>query len=228
MILQNWWYTTLLHTKAGFCPPLRENLEADVLVIGGGMAGLHAALRLAKAGRSVVLLERNICGGSSTGKSAGFLTPDSELELSQLARRFGLEAAKRVWSMGTGGVELIVAAIREHQIDCDFLEQDSLFIGLLGHGKKVVEEEAESRQALGYQSTLYDAKTLPAINTGKGYGAAIRYTGTYGINPLLYAQELKGILIKMGCFNFKEATALTKSLKFILTEILGQLIFNSK
>jgi len=205
MILQNWWYTTLLHTKAGFCDPLREDIESDALVIGGGMAGLHAALRLAKAGRLVVLLERNICGGSSTGKSAGFLTPDSELELSQLARRFGLEPARRVWSMGSGGVNLIVETVREHKIECDFLEQDSLFIGLSQHGKKVVHEEAQSRQALGFPSTVYDENNLPATNTGKGYTAAIRYTGTFGINPLLYAQELKAILIQLGV-NVYEST----------------------
>ena len=40
MILQNWWYTTLLNTKADFCPPLQKNISCDVLVVGGGMAGL--------------------------------------------------------------------------------------------------------------------------------------------------------------------------------------------
>jgi gamma-glutamylputrescine oxidase len=49
-------------------------------LIGGGAAGLAAAARLMGTGKKVVLLERNICEGSSTGKSAGFMTPDSELE----------------------------------------------------------------------------------------------------------------------------------------------------
>ena len=87
IILHNWWYTTLLNTHAPFQPPLHNDITTDVLVIGGGMAGLHAALHLAQSGCQVTLIERNICGGSSTGKSAGFLTPDSELELSQLLRR---------------------------------------------------------------------------------------------------------------------------------------------
>ena len=198
MILQNWWYTTLLNTKVGLAPPLRQDLEADVLIIGGGMSGLHTALRLVKAGKKVVVLERNICGGSSTGKSAGFLTPDSELELSQLVRRYGPKAADSVWGMGAGGFKLIVQAIRDYKIDCDFLEQDSLFLGIGGKGRKAVHHEAESREELNYPSVVYDEKTLPAVNAGRGYAGGIRYTGTYGINPLLYAQGLKGVLREHG------------------------------
>lgn len=220
MILQNWWYTTLLNTKVGLCPPLREHLSADVLIVGGGMGGLHAALRLVKAGKKVVILERNICGGSSTGKSAGFLTPDSELELSQLVRRYGGEVANRVWGMGSGGVRLIVDAIRTHSIDCDFLEQDSLFIGLNEHGRKAVHEEAESREQLGYPSTVYDESSLPSVNTGGGYKAAIRYTDTYGINPLLYAQGLKGVLREQGVQIF-ESTEVIKIHDHSATTHLG-------
>jgi len=210
MILQNWWYTTLLNTKVGFCNPLKEHLECDVLVIGGGMAGLHAALRLTKSGRSVVLLERNICGGSSTGKSAGFLTPDSELELSQLERRYGLEGAREMWSIPSQGVDLIVQAIREHKFDCDFQEQDSLFLGIGRMGRNTVHEEAEAREQLKFPYTLYDdPKELKEVNTGHGYTSGVRYNGTYGINPLLYCQELKGALVKMGVKVF-ESTEVTE------------------
>jgi gamma-glutamylputrescine oxidase len=82
MILQNWWFTTLLGIKGLIRPPLKDHIKTDVSIIGAWAAGLAAALRLVGSGKKVVLLDRNICGGSSTGKSAGFLTPDSELELS--------------------------------------------------------------------------------------------------------------------------------------------------
>ena len=81
MILQDWWYTTLLSHQFSSCPPLTADLRCDVLIIGGGMSGVMAAAEFIGQGRSVVLLEKNILGGSSTGRSAGFLTPDSELEL---------------------------------------------------------------------------------------------------------------------------------------------------
>lgn len=199
MILQNWWYTTLLSADTTPQPPLREKVEFEVAVVGGGMAGLHAALELAKAKKSVVLLERNVCGGSTTGKSAGFLTPDSELDLGKMVRRYGLKDAKLVWKMAEDGVALIVKSIKEFNIDCDLIEQDSLYLGLGKSGKKVVLEEAMARRAMGFDYKLHDSrKELRSVNTGRGYVAGLQYGGTFGINPLLYAQGLKAQLLKMG------------------------------
>src|SRR5689334_25018768 len=136
MIVQNWWYTTLLGIQNPLQPPLTDQVRTDVLVVGAGMSGLTAAWRLALAGRKVVLLERNICGGSSTGKSAGFLTPDSELELAQLLRRFGPEGARDLWGCATRGGQVLRRAAAEHAIECDLQQQDSLFLALGRRGAK--------------------------------------------------------------------------------------------
>ena len=67
MILQHRRLTTLLGTEL----PLRKDIEANVPVAGAGAAGLSAAYLLMDKGLRVVIPERNICGGSSSGKSAG-------------------------------------------------------------------------------------------------------------------------------------------------------------
>ena len=103
--MQNYWFTTLLGIKEPIQPPLTSDIEADILIVGGGAAGLAAAYSLMDKGVKVVLLERNICGGSSTGKSAGFLTPDSELELEQLLMRFGKKNAAIIWDMAAASAE---------------------------------------------------------------------------------------------------------------------------
>jgi len=72
-------------------------IKTDVAIVCGGAAGLAAAQALARRGVKTVILERNICGGSSTAKSAGFLTPYSELELAQLLHRFGTDGARDLW-----------------------------------------------------------------------------------------------------------------------------------
>lgn len=198
MILQNWWYTTLLGTAEGMRPPLVGKTRADVVVVGAGAAGLAAALALAEAGRDVVLLERNICGGSSTGKSAGFLTPDSELELAQLVRRFGPDGARDLWDGAVRGVGLMVDAVGRHGIECDLVRQDSLFLGNGRAGWRAVEEEVEARATLGYDHAVYPAERLGEVVGSDAYSGAVRYTGTYGVNPLLYAQGVKRALVRMG------------------------------
>lgn len=198
MIVQNWWYTTLLGIRDPLEPPLTEHLTTDVLVVGAGMSGLTAAWRLARAGRKVVLLDRNICGGSSTGRSAGFLTPDSELELSQILRRYGAERARDLWDAPVRGIELITEAVREHEIACDLQVQDSLFVGSDEGGWHDANAEVEARRTLGYPQTLYPREQLPTVLGTTEYYGGIRYPGTYGINPLLYAQGLKRVLLGLG------------------------------
>ncbi len=198
MLLQNWWYTTLIGTRRPIQPPLKAEFNCDVLIIGGGAAGLAAAARLIGSGKKVVILERNICGGSSTGKSAGFLTPDSELELSQLIRRFGVEGARDLWEVPVRGIELMLNIIRSNGIECDLQKQDSLFLGKGRNGLKAVQEEAQSRSRLGYESQVYTNDEVAKIMGSKGYSAAIRYRDTYGIDGLRYAQGLKGVLLDNG------------------------------
>ncbi len=210
MILQNWWYTTLLGLNNPIQPPLTDHIQADVLIVGGGAAGLAAALALMDKGLKVVLLERNICGGSSTGKSAGFLTPDSELELSQLLRRFGPQGARDLWGAATRGVELMTSTISRYGINCDLVKQDSLFLGNGRSGWRAVQDEAQAHHELGYPQTIYTPQELPAVLGSNHYNGGVRYSGTFGINPLRYSQGVKRVLLEHGVqiYEASEATAL--------------------
>ena len=83
MLYENWLYTGSLNIKTPYCAMLQDAIKTQCLVIGGGFAGLHAALKLVDTGKKVVLLEKRFCGGSSSGQSGGFLTPESEEDLRQ-------------------------------------------------------------------------------------------------------------------------------------------------
>ena len=198
MLLQNWWYTTLLGTEDPIRPPLAADIKTDVAVVGAGMAGLTAAMRLADSGCKVALIDRNICGGSTTGKSAGFLTPDSELELSQILRRFGREGAHHLWQVPEKGIELIAETVRAHGIECDLRKQDSLFLANDTGGAMDVREEAAARRLLGYPLTEYTAAELPKVLGSSRYLEGVRYSGTYGIDALRYSQGVKRILLERG------------------------------
>ena len=199
MIVQNWWYTTLLDHKYTFTKPLQGDTSCDVLIVGGGMSGMSAAARFIGTGLKVIVLEKNIIGGSSSGRSAGFLTPDSEMELSQLIRRYGVEGAKELWDAPVQGIELIKANVEKYNIDCDFRVQDSLFLGIGKDGWQDVTDEMDSRKQVGFTNqSLYDETKLKTILNSEGYTGGVRYSDTYGINSLQYLQGLKDILIKNG------------------------------
>jgi gamma-glutamylputrescine oxidase len=210
LVHQNWWFTTLLIKQFKYCPPLSKSLKCDVLIVGGGVSGISAAAEFVKQGKSVALIERNIVGGGSAGRSAGFLTPDSELELHQLVRRYGPKAAREIWDAPLRGIERLVNGIKRFDIQCGLIEQDSLFLGLGKSGKEAVESELECRASLGFtDQQTYDEQSLKSILGSEGYSAGIRYGGTYGINPLLCLQGFKDVLIDNGMQVF-ESTELER------------------
>lgn len=189
-LVRSWWDAGASSERY---PPLPGSTGCDVAVIGGGVAGLHAALRLATDGADVVLLERSFCGGGTSGRSSGFITPDSELQLDSMIRRFGEAEAAVLWGIAEAGVALIAGTAREHELQCDLLAPDCLFLGVGRRGARSVRAEARAREALGYPSTLYEEADLPAVHPG-GYQAGVRYGGTWALDPLRYCQGLRALL----------------------------------
>ncbi|MGZ3884399.1 MAG: NAD(P)/FAD-dependent oxidoreductase [Mucilaginibacter sp.] len=198
MKLQNWWFTTLLGVNDAMLPPLKKDIKADVVIVGAGAAGISAAYALMKKGIRIVMLEKNIFGGNTSGKSAGFLTPDSELELGQLIRRYGLHGAADVWRVATTGVDMMVSRIHEHNIPCDLQVQDSLFLGNGHSGWKDIQNEMEARKAMNFTQTLYDKQQIKSVIGTDSYSGGVRYPGTYGVDALLYCQGMKEVLRQHG------------------------------
>ncbi len=194
------WYTRLQPQVKR----LEGNVVCDVVVIGGGAAGLVCAHQLAKAGKKVVVLEASFCGGGASGKSSGFITPDSELELSDIVRERGLEKAKELWSFVTGGVSLLKDIITQYNLACDYQVQDSLFIANDTSGFEVVSHEHKTRVSAGYDSRLYTKDTIRQVIGSRGYDGGVAYGGTFGMSAYLFCQELKTILQNQGVHVYEE------------------------
>lgn len=101
--------------------PLTGRVEADVCVVGGGYAGLSAALELAARGYSVVLLEAQRVGWGASGRNGGQVIvgfgSDGECAIE---KQFSREDALRAWEVSTAALDLVRRRIREHAIDCDW------------------------------------------------------------------------------------------------------------
>ncbi len=205
MIEQVYWYT---RGQPDPMPPLAGSAEADAVVVGGGIAGLSAAQWLREeAGLEVVLLERGLCGSGATGKSSGFITPDSELELHQLARRFGDPDAKLLWESARSGVEQIRRNIDRFDIKCDRVRADSLYVANGRRSVSTIRTEHEAHERMGFPSRFYAGGDVPQVIGTDGYDAAVRYDGTFSVNGYLYAQHLKRALVQQGVRVFENTPA---------------------
>jgi gamma-glutamylputrescine oxidase len=188
--------------------PLESDATVDAVVIGAGVAGLMCAQALREAGHSVMVLERSTCGGEASGRTSGFITPDSELELGDLVRNEGPEEAKRLWEFVLGGLEAIRGNIEKSGMQCDYQVQDSLFIANDAKGFKIVSEEHTCRTDLGYASKLYEKADIAGAIGSDAYAGGVRYPGTFGINSYLFCAGMRDMLRKAGV-KIHDGTAVT-------------------
>lgn len=102
------------------CPPLAESTTADVCVLGGGYAGLSAALALAERGHAVTLLEAQRIGWGASGRNGGELIVGFGAEgEAAIERQFSAADARRAWDVSVEGLQLVQDRVRRHAIDCD-------------------------------------------------------------------------------------------------------------
>src|SRR5262245_21686282 len=88
-------------------PPLTEEAEADVCIVGGGIAGCSTALHLAERGYKVVLLEAQRIGWGASGRSGGQALFGYACGQERLVRLVGRDAAHQLWQFSLAGLDLL-------------------------------------------------------------------------------------------------------------------------
>lgn len=111
-----WWDRSPL---AGDQPPPLP-ARVDVAVIGSGYTGLHAALQVARAGRSVAVLDAGPLGSGCSTRNGGQISTAIKPDLATLARRHGVDIARAIIADGRASRAFVERFVKEERIDCDF------------------------------------------------------------------------------------------------------------
>lgn len=135
----------------------KADLKTDVLIIGGGMAGILCAHMLQQAGVDYALVEaKQLCGGV-TGKTTAKVTAQHGFIYHKLLKQFGLEKAKLYLQANQWAVEQYRRLSRN--VDCAFQQQDNYVYELDDRGK--LEDEAEALDKIGVSDCLVYSTPLP-------------------------------------------------------------------
>ncbi len=136
---------------------LNDNLECDVLVIGGGMAGILTAYYLQKVGRNVVLVEAHTIGSGMTANTTAVITAQHDTMYKDMIANNGFDVAKDYLYANLQAVENFKQLVEDEQIDCDFEITPSY---LYSH-KHSLEDEVKALHKLGYEAELVQDIDLP-------------------------------------------------------------------
>jgi glycine/D-amino acid oxidase-like deaminating enzyme/nitrite reductase/ring-hydroxylating ferredoxin subunit len=145
-------------------PHVEQCGRYDVVIVGGGMTGLSAALLLKEAGRTVCVLERDRIGSGDTGRTSGHLTFVTDVRLSNLVKTFSKEVAQRVWLGGAAALSTLRQIVDRLRIDCQFqLVPAYLCAKLEGGGddeREELREEAELMRELDFGAAFLERAPL--------------------------------------------------------------------
>ncbi len=117
-LMQNSYYAASANEQPQY-PALDADIKADVCVVGGGFAGLSAAIELADRGYSVVVLEAKHIGWGASGRNGGQIIAGLACEQSVIEKALGLDAAKKVWGMTLEALDLVRERVKRFNIKCD-------------------------------------------------------------------------------------------------------------
>lgn len=166
---------------------LEQDAKTEVLIIGGGMAGILCAYLLHQAGVPYILLEAETIGSGITKNTTAKITSQHGLIYDKLIREFGLDRARQYLSANE-------AALQKYRelccdMDCGFEEKTAYVYSL--NDRRKIEREVAALEKLGHPVQFTDHLPLPFSVAG-----AVRFPNQAQFHPLKFLSAIsKGLHI---------------------------------
>lgn len=189
-VAESYWMATVPAVPR---PPLDADTTADVVVIGGGMAGLSIAWELTVAGRHVTVLEADRIAAGVTGYTTAKLTAAHSLVYERLRRTRGPEGARQYAHSQQAAVDRVGAVADELGIDCDFERSSALTYTTDPHRRALFEAEADAASEAGLGARFVTETDLPFP-----VAAGVRVTHQAQFHPRRYLLGLADAIVARG------------------------------
>ncbi|MGA2056124.1 MAG: FAD-binding oxidoreductase [Bradyrhizobium sp.] len=183
---------------------LTFDLDADICVIGGGLAGLTVALEAARLGASVVVLEGRHIGWGASGGLLGTVMPGYDLALKDLIARIGIEDAKELWELSKQGAEYVRAQATEASMPGIAVTEGALEVSNVDAGDRLISElqmlsEDFDTQVEGWQVDQVRAH----LKTGR-YFHGVYFPGAFQVDGRKYVHALAALAKRAGARIFED------------------------
>ncbi len=187
-------------------PALAADIECDVAIVGGGLAGLSAAIELADRGYDVVLLEARQVGWGASGRNGGQALAGLACEQDTIEAQLGLDEARRVWAMTIEALALIQQRCARFHIDCDWRPG---YLSLAVNDRKARELQAwqiRMQSLYGHETAWITPQQLPQWVASPRFHSGLHDPLSGHLHPLKYSLGLARAAAQLGVHLFENST----------------------
>ena len=179
-------------------PRLTFDLDVDICVVGGGLAGLTAALEAARMGASVAVLEGRAVGWGASGHNLGTVMPGFGVPVSGLIERVGFDDARALWSLAQDGADYVRATAEDVQAG------GALEVSNVDAGDELISQLQTLGEDFGADIEGWQADRVRATLKTDHYFHAIHFPKAFQIDGRRYVHRLAGLAEDAGVRIFED------------------------
>jgi gamma-glutamylputrescine oxidase len=183
------WYAASVG-EAPARPPLQGDLRADVAILGAGYTGLSAAIELAQAGLSVVVLEAERAGWGASGRNGGQVIFGYSCGEEKLESLVGAAGAKALFDWSCEGVRLLHERRARFAIDCDWRDGHAHVALHARHERELRGWQSVLAERYGYPLEWWDRERLRGVLASPRYVGGLYDAASGHLHPLKYVRGL--------------------------------------
>lgn len=179
-------------------PSLRENINVEILIVGGGITGSLIAHQCVKDGYKTALIDRREIANGSTSATTSMLQYEIDVKLFELIDLIGEKAAVESYKACYKSIDDLEKIVKEIKSDCGFLKKDSLYYAAFKKDVIDLRKEFEARKKYGFNVKWLESKEIDSkFNLKTSHGGILSSQGG-SIDAFKFAHDVLAFNHKKG------------------------------
>src|ERR1700712_1445312 len=183
---------------------LSFDLDADICVIGAGLAGRTVGLEASRMGASVAVLEGRHVGWNASGHQLGTVMPGYSLPIGELIARVGFEDARELWSLSKDGADIVRATSTEESIPGIALSEGALEVSNVDVGDQLISRLQMLGEDFGTEVEGWQIERVREQLKTEHYFHGVYYPKAFQIDGRKYVHGLAALARRAGARIFED------------------------
>ena len=173
--------------------PLEKSAEADVCIVGAGIAGMSVAYQLAREGKSVIVLEKSALDFGETPRTSAHLSNVLDAKYKTIAQMHGEDGARKAAESHSAAISEIEAIAEREGIDCEFKRTSGYLFLAKGDSQSTLKDEFDVSRNAGL--AVEWSSPPPRLQSIR---ECLRFPDQAQFHPVKYLAGLDAAIQKLG------------------------------